>query len=51
MHPLKFKLTIAYDGSGWQGWQSQNSGLGVQNQIEAALRRLRENEYGYCLMR
>ena len=40
MHPLKFKLTIAYDGSGWQGWQSQNSGLGVQNQIEAALSRL-----------
>ena len=40
MHPLKFKLTISYDGTAWQGWQSQNSGLGVQNQIEAALSRL-----------
>ena len=37
---LKFKLTIAYDGKAWQGWQSQKSGLGVQDRIEAALARL-----------
>jgi len=37
---LKFKLTIAYDGSAWKGWQSQKSGLGVQDQIEKALARL-----------
>jgi tRNA pseudouridine38-40 synthase len=37
---LKFKLTIAYDGTGWHGWQSQKSGFGVQDQIEKALARL-----------
>lgn len=36
----RFKLTIAYDGSAWQGWQSQKSGLGVQDRIETALARL-----------
>lgn len=40
MSALKFKLTIAYDGSAWQGWQSQRSGLGVQDRIENALARL-----------
>lgn len=39
MH-LKFKLTIAYDGAAYQGWQSQKNGKGVQDQIEAALARL-----------
>ena len=37
---LKFKLTIAFDGTAWQGWQSQRSGLGVQDQVEAALAKL-----------
>jgi tRNA pseudouridine38-40 synthase len=37
---IKFKLTIAYDGTAWHGWQSQKSGLGVQDRIEAALARL-----------
>ncbi|MGC4014162.1 MAG: tRNA pseudouridine(38-40) synthase TruA [Luteolibacter sp.] len=40
MLALKFKLTIAYDGAAYQGWQSQRSGRGVQNFIEAALARL-----------
>ena len=31
------RLTIAYDGTPWQGWQGQPNGLGVQNQIEDAL--------------
>jgi pseudouridylate synthase I len=39
MH-LKFKLTIAYDGAAYQGWQSQKSGKGVQDQIEKALAQL-----------
>jgi tRNA pseudouridine38-40 synthase len=37
---LKFKLTIAYDGAAYQGWQVQQTGTGVQEKIEAALARL-----------
>jgi tRNA pseudouridine38-40 synthase len=37
---MKFKLTLAYDGSAYQGWQSQKSGRGVQDQVEHALSRL-----------
>ena len=37
---LKFKLTLAFDGTAYQGWQSQKSGRGVQDQLEAALARL-----------
>ena len=37
---MKFKLTLAYDGSAYQGWQSQKSGRGVQDQVESALARL-----------
>lgn len=40
MRTLKFKLTLAYDGTAWQGWQSQRSGKGVQDRVEAALARL-----------
>jgi len=36
----KFKLTIAYDGSGYEGWQVQKIGTGVQQKIEEALARL-----------
>jgi tRNA pseudouridine38-40 synthase len=38
--PLKFKLTIAFDGSAYHGWQSQKSGKGVQDRIELALAKL-----------
>lgn len=34
---IKFKLTIAYDGAAYQGWQAQKTGVGVQEKIEAAL--------------
>jgi tRNA pseudouridine38-40 synthase len=34
---LKFKLTIAYDGSGYEGWQIQKTGTGIQEKLEAAL--------------
>jgi tRNA pseudouridine38-40 synthase len=37
---LKFKLTIAYDGTEYSGWQVQKVGLGVQQRIEEALGRL-----------
>ncbi|BCU77623.1 tRNA pseudouridine synthase A [Luteolibacter sp. LG18] len=37
---LKFKLTLAFDGAAYQGWQSQRSGKGVQDFLEAALAKL-----------
>src|SRR6266436_4492278 len=37
---LKFKLTIAYNGTAYQGWQVQKIGTGVQEQVEAALAKL-----------
>jgi tRNA pseudouridine38-40 synthase len=36
----KFKLIIAYDGTGYEGWQVQKIGTGVQQRIEEALARL-----------
>jgi tRNA pseudouridine38-40 synthase len=38
--PLKFKLIIAYDGTGYEGWQVQKTGTGVQEKVEAALAKL-----------
>ncbi len=40
MHLLKFKLTLAYDGTAYQGWQVQKIGTGVQEKVEAALAKL-----------
>jgi tRNA pseudouridine38-40 synthase len=37
---LKFKLTIAYDGAAYQGWQVQKTGVGVQSFLEAACGKL-----------
>jgi tRNA pseudouridine38-40 synthase len=37
---LKFKLTIAYDGTNYAGWQVQKSGIGVQQRVEEALGKL-----------
>lgn len=37
---LRYKLTIAYDGAGYHGWQSRPEGTAVQNQVESALERL-----------
>jgi len=36
MDNLKFKLTIAFDGANYTGWQTQANGIGVQQKIEAA---------------
>src|SRR5688572_2141827 len=35
-----FKLTIAYDGTNYVGWQRQAAGTSIQGLIEAALREL-----------
>jgi tRNA pseudouridine38-40 synthase len=37
---LKLKLTIAYDGTAYAGWQWQESGTGVQELVERALAKL-----------
>jgi tRNA pseudouridine38-40 synthase len=34
---VKFRLVIAYDGTAYQGWQTQKIGTGVQAKVEAAL--------------
>jgi tRNA pseudouridine38-40 synthase len=36
----KFKLTVAYDGTNYQGWQLQKIGVGVQEKLENALAKL-----------
>jgi tRNA pseudouridine38-40 synthase len=36
----KFKLVIAYDGTNYEGWQVQKTGLGVQQRVEEALQKL-----------
>lgn len=40
METQKVKLTIAYDGSGYEGWQTQKIGTGVQQKVEEALQKL-----------
>ncbi len=40
MDKLKFKLVIAYDGTGYEGWQVQKTGTGVQEKVETALAKL-----------
>ena len=37
---VKFRLTIAYDGTAYEGWQVQKIGLGVQQKVEEALAKL-----------
>ena len=37
---LKFKLTLAYDGTHYEGWQVQKTGTGVQQKVEEALAKL-----------
>jgi tRNA pseudouridine38-40 synthase len=40
MKLLKFKLTVAYDGTAYEGWQTQKVGTGVQEKVEEALAKL-----------
>ncbi len=37
---MKFKLTIAYDGTNYSGWQVQKTGLGVQQLVEESLAKI-----------
>jgi tRNA pseudouridine38-40 synthase len=37
---LKFKIVVAYDGTNYEGWQVQKTGLGVQQRVEEALWKL-----------
>jgi len=36
----RLRLVIAYDGTGYQGWQVQRTGTGVQEKVETALAKL-----------
>lgn len=40
MNAIKLKLTIAYDGTRYAGWQVQKIGLGVQQKLEEAFAKL-----------
>ena len=40
MDPIKIKLVVAYDGTNYEGWQTQKIGTGVQQKIEEALAKL-----------
>ena len=37
---VKFRLTIAYDGTAYEGWQVQKTGTGIQQVVEQALAKL-----------
>jgi tRNA pseudouridine38-40 synthase len=37
---MKLKLTIAYDGSNYAGWQTQKTGVGVQQRVEEAIAKI-----------
>jgi tRNA pseudouridine38-40 synthase len=37
---VRIRLTVAYDGTNYEGWQVQKIGLGVQQKVEEALGRL-----------
>ncbi len=46
---LKFKLTIAYDGTNYAGWQVQKIGMGVQQSVEEALGKLFPSGRGFTV--
>jgi tRNA pseudouridine38-40 synthase len=37
---IRFRITLAFDGTNYDGWQVQKTGLGVQQKLEEALARL-----------
>ena len=37
---MRIKMTLAYDGSGYAGWQRQNNALGIETNVREALERL-----------
>ena len=37
---MKLKLTIAYDGTAYAGWQAQKTGMAVQQRVEEAIAKI-----------
>lgn len=44
LHPQKYKTLIAYDGTGYFGWQATQSGPSIQGTLQEALFRLTQEE-------
>lgn len=40
MKPVRLRLVLAFQGTRYQGWQTQKSGQGVQELVEIALRKI-----------
>lgn len=45
MEVIRIKLTIAYDGANYEGWQVQKIGTGVQELVEKALKKVFQQEF------
>lgn len=45
MELTRLKLTIAYDGANYEGWQIQKIGTGVQELVEKALKKVFQQEF------
>ena len=40
----RFKVTITYDGTNYNGWQRQNNGIGIQEIIEKTLKKITKQD-------
>lgn len=40
----RYKVLCAYDGSAYHGWQKQENGLSVQEEIEKAMKKIHKQE-------
>lgn len=48
---VRYKATIAYDGSGFSGFQIQPNGRTVQEEIEKALKKsIKASSHGFILL-
>lgn len=45
---MKLKLTIAYDGTNYKGWQMQKTGISIQQKVEDAFRNLFPSMTSIC---
>ena len=43
--PIRYKATIAYDGTDYSGFQIQPNGRTIQGKIEAVLKKINKNEF------